>query len=104
VWTHLIDNALDAMYDHGILTIRCHSEAGMVLAEIGDTGVGIPQEIQDRIFDPFFTTKDVGAGRGLGLDRVYRILQKHRGDIRFTSLPGDTVFQVRLPVQNVSTF
>jgi signal transduction histidine kinase len=76
----------------------------MVLVEISDTGKGIPAEIADRIFDPFFTTKDVGAGRGLGLDLVFRIVQKHRGDIRFTSRPGDTSFQVRLPMQNIGAF
>jgi signal transduction histidine kinase len=76
----------------------------MVLVEISDTGKGIPPEITDRIFDPFFTTKDVGSGRGLGLDLVFRIVQKHRGDIRFTSRPGDTNFQVRLPMQNIGAF
>jgi signal transduction histidine kinase len=104
VWTHLIDNALDAMGDEGTLHIRTDCEPQMVLVEIGDTGKGIPPEIEDRIFDPFFTTKDVGAGRGLGLDLAFRIVQKHRGDIRFTSRPGDTNFQVRLPMQNIGAF
>jgi signal transduction histidine kinase len=104
VWTQLIDNALDAMNDEGTLKIRTDCEPRMVLVEIGDTGKGIPPEITDRIFDPFFTTKDVGSGRGLGLDLVFRIVQKHRGDIRFTSRPGDTNFQVRLPMQNIGAF
>jgi signal transduction histidine kinase len=104
VWTNLIDNALDSMKSPGILRVRTACEPGMVLVEIADTGSGIPQEIQERIFDPFFTTKDVGAGRGLGLDIVFRILQKHRGDIRFSSQPGDTVFQVRLPTHGVGAF
>lgn len=103
-WTHLIDNALDAMDGEGILRIRTDCEPRMVLVEISDTGKGIPQEIADRVFDPFFTTKDVGSGRGLGLDLVFRIVQKHRGDIRFTSRPGDTNFQVRLPMQNIGAF
>lgn len=104
VWTQLIDNALDAMDDSGTLKIRTDSEPRMILVEIGDTGKGIPPEIADRIFDPFFTTKDVGSGRGLGLDLVFRIVQKHRGDVRFTSRPGDTSFQVRLPMQNIGAF
>jgi signal transduction histidine kinase len=104
VWTHLIDNAIDAMGDHGTLRLRTDSEPRMVLVEIADTGKGIPPEITDRIFDPFFTTKDVGSGRGLGLDMVFRIVQKHRGDVRFTSRPGDTNFQVRLPMQNIGAF
>jgi signal transduction histidine kinase len=104
VWTSVIDNALDAMNGEGMLGIRTVCEPGMVLVEISDTGTGIPLEIRDRIFDPFFTTKDVGAGRGLGLDVAYRIVQKHRGDIRFTSRPGETVFQIRLPTHTVNAF
>jgi signal transduction histidine kinase len=104
VWTQLIDNALDAMDDEGTLKIRTDCEPQMILVEISDTGKGIPPEIADRIFDPFFTTKDVGSGRGLGLDLVFRIVQKHRGDVRFTSRPGDTSFQVRLPMQNIGAF
>jgi signal transduction histidine kinase len=104
VWTNLIDNSLDAMSLGGALGIRTEREPGMALVEIRDTGTGIPPEIRERIFDPFFTTKDVGAGRGLGLDLVYRIVQKHRGDVRFTSKPGDTIFQVRLPIQNIGAF
>lgn len=108
VWTHLIDNALDAMNGvpnpKGTLGVRTGCEAGMALVEIADTGPGIPPEIRERVFDPFFTTKDVGSGRGLGLDLVYRIVQKHSGDIRFTSKPGETVFQVRLPLQNIGAF
>jgi signal transduction histidine kinase len=104
VWTNLIDNALDSMDGSGTLRVKTACESGMVLVEIADTGRGIPREIQDRIFDPFFTTKDVGAGRGLGLDVVFRIVQKHRGDIRFTSQVGETVFQVRLPTHMVGAF
>jgi signal transduction histidine kinase len=104
VWTNLIDNALDSMEGSGTLRVKTACESGMVLVEIADTGRGIPREIQDRIFDPFFTTKDVGAGRGLGLDVVFRIVQKHRGDIRFMSQMGETVFQVRLPTHMVGAF
>jgi signal transduction histidine kinase len=97
VWTNLIDNAIDAMNGKGELKIRTAAELDRVLVEIGDNGPGIPPEIHDRIFDPFFTTKAVGEGTGLGLDTVWRIVQKHRGDIRVESRPGDTRFQVRLP-------
>ena len=56
--------------------------------------------MQRRIFEPFFTTKDVGHGTGLGLDISYRIVvRRHHGDIRVDSSPGDTRFQVRLPVK-----
>lgn len=104
VWTQLIDNAIDAMEGDGTLRLRTACEAGLALVEVIDSGKGIPDEIRDRIFDPFFTTKDVGAGRGLGLDIAFRIVQKHRGDIRFTSRPGETCFQVRLPLHAPGAF
>jgi signal transduction histidine kinase len=98
VWTNLIDNALDAMGANGELRIRTTTEAGGVLVEIGDNGPGIPQEIKPRIFDPFFTTKGVGEGTGLGLDTACRIVRNHHGSIHVDSKPGDTRFQVRLPL------
>ncbi len=102
VWTNLIGNAVDAMDGKGTLRIRTACEFDRVLVEIADDGPGIPQEIQGRIFDPFFTTKGVGEGSGLGLDIANRIVQKHRGEIRFESEPGNTRFRVRLPFANGS--
>lgn len=99
IWTNLIDNAIDAMNGHGELRIRTRLNLERVLVEIGDNGPGIPPEIQTRIFDPFFTTKGVGQGTGLGLDTACRIAHKHHGDIRVVSKPGDTRFQVDLPVK-----
>lgn len=98
VWTNLIDNAVDAMGDGGRLKIRTKLEPTDVLVEIRDNGAGIPVEVQTHIFEPFYTTKPVGEGTGLGLDAVSRIVRKHRGNIRFQSKPGDTCFQVRLPL------
>ncbi len=97
VWTNLIDNASDAMDGKGEIQIRTANEFDHALVEIRDNGPGIPEEIRGRIFEPFFTTKPVGKGTGLGLDTVYRTVQKHRGEIRVESRPGDTRFQVRLP-------
>jgi len=97
VWTNLIDNAIDAMEGHGELLVRTEAEFGRVLVEIRDNGSGIPPDILDRIFEPFFTTKQVGEGTGLGLDTVYRIVQKHHGQVGVESKPGRTSFQVRLP-------
>jgi signal transduction histidine kinase len=100
VWTNIIDNAVSAMNGTGTLTVRTARDNDQVLVEFGDTGPGIPDEIRDRIFEPFFTTKPVGEGTGLGLDISYRIVvNKHHGDLRVESVPGDTRFQVRLPVQ-----
>jgi signal transduction histidine kinase len=98
IWTNLIVNAIDAMNGQGTLWIRTSAKPDHILVEIGDDGPGIPPEIQGRIFEPFFTTKPQGEGTGLGLDTVYRIVQKHQGAIRFQSKPGDTCFQVRLPL------
>jgi len=99
VWTNLIDNAIDAMGGQGQLSIRTSREGAYVQVEIADTGPGIPSEIRSRIFEPFFTTKGVGEGSGLGLDIVYRIVVgRHHGDISVSSTPGDTRFQMRLPI------
>ncbi|HEX8197628.1 MAG TPA: ATP-binding protein [Pyrinomonadaceae bacterium] len=100
VWTNLIDNAVDAMPEGGRLKIRTKLEPDAVLIEIRDNGAGIPVEVQPHIFEPFYTTKGVGDGTGLGLDTVSRIVRKHRGNIRFETKPGDTCFQVRLPLES----
>jgi signal transduction histidine kinase len=102
VWTNLIANAIDAVADEdktGRIRLRTSQERDRLLVEIFDDGPGIPEEIQDRVFEPFFTTKDVGKGAGFGLDVSYRIVVgRHGGDIRIVSKPGDTRFQVRLPI------
>jgi signal transduction histidine kinase len=103
VWTNLIDNAIDATNRQGQIWIRTKREDRCLLIEIADNGVGIPPEIQPHIFEPFYTTKEVGSGRGLGLYLSYRIVVKvHRGDITISSQPGDTSFQVRLPIAPLS--
>ena len=101
VWTNLIDNAADAMKEKGKLLVRAVRENDYVLVEIADDGPGIPPEVQSRIFEPFYTTKGVGEGTGLGLDVVHRIVKKMRGLINVKSVPGDTRFQVRIPIQSV---
>jgi signal transduction histidine kinase len=100
VWTNIIDNAADAMKDSGKLTIHTARENDYVLVEIADNGTGIPPEALSRIFDPFFTTKGVGEGTGLGLDVVNRIIKNIGGQISVSSVPGDTRFQVRIPIQS----
>ena len=98
VWTNLIDNAIDAMGGKGELRVRTYRDNGCVVVEIGDNGPGISPEIRAHIFEPFFTTKGVGEGTGLGLDTVQRIVRKHKGNIQVNSKPGDTRFQVSLPL------
>jgi signal transduction histidine kinase len=102
VWTNIIDNAIDAMDGKGELRIRTFRDDGCAVVEIGDNGLGIPQDLQPRIFEPFFTTKGVGEGTGLGLDTVQRIVRKHQGSIQVTSKPGDTRFQVWLPLADAA--
>jgi signal transduction histidine kinase len=102
VWTNIIDNAIDAMNGQGELRIRAYREEPCVVVEIGDNGPGISPEVKAHIFEPFFTTKGVGEGTGLGLDTVQRIVKKHRGNIQVNSRPGDTRFQVYLPLSQAS--
>ncbi len=103
VWTNIIDNAIDAMQGKGELRVRTYREDTCVVVEIGDNGPGISPEVKPHIFEPFFTTKGVGEGTGLGLDTVQRIVKKHRGNIQVSSKPGDTRFQVWLPLAEGST-
>jgi signal transduction histidine kinase len=98
VWTNIIDNAIDAMKGKGQLRIRTYREDGSVVVEIGDNGPGIPSEVEAHIFEPFFTTKKVGEGTGLGLDTVQRIIRRHQGNVQVESKPGDTRFQIYLPL------
>ncbi|MET8080328.1 ATP-binding protein [Streptomyces sp. NPDC005303] len=102
VWTNLIDNAVSAINStggEGTLTVRTAVVHDRLLVEFRDTGPGVPAEIRGRIFDPFFTTKPVGEGTGLGLDISWRIVvNKHHGDLKVESVPGDTRFQVLLPL------
>ncbi|MFF4527340.1 ATP-binding protein [Streptomyces bluensis] len=102
VWTNLVDNAVGAINEvggAGRLTVRTALDRDLLLVEFRDTGPGIPPDIRGRIFDPFFTTKPVGQGTGLGLDISWRIVvNKHHGSLEVQSAPGDTRFQVRLPL------
>ncbi len=98
VWTNIIDNAIDALEDRGEIVIRTDCETDIILVEIADNGPGIPFDIQSHIFEPFFTTKEVGKGTGLGLDIANNIVVKHGGSIRVQSKPGNTCFQIRLPL------
>ena len=104
IWTNLLDNAIDAVGDHGHIQIKTWAEehpggSPDLCIAIEDDGPGIPLESQPHIFDPFYTTKPVGVGTGLGLGIVYRIVEQFGGTIRFTSGPGSTLFLVRLPAK-----
>jgi signal transduction histidine kinase len=98
IWSNLIDNALDAISDSGRVEVVAKRDHHGVAVSIVDNGSGIPQQIRDRIFDPFFTTKPVGAGTGLGLDIVRRLVRHNDGDVAVDSRPGRTEFRVVLPL------
>jgi signal transduction histidine kinase len=104
VWTNLIDNAVAAVHGQGdgtgTVTVRTARDGASALVEVVDTGPGVPPELKRRVFEPFFTTKGVGQGTGLGLDVSWRVVvNRHGGDLRVISEPGDTHFQVRLPLR-----
>lgn len=98
VWTNLLDNAIDAVDHNGSVNITAESRNSELIMHFRDDGKGIPEDIQNKIFDPFFTTKEVGKGSGLGLDVVHKIIDKHNGEIKVESKPGNTVFELRFPL------
>jgi len=96
LFLNLVLNAIDAMPDGGTVTLRTRVRGGEVIAEVIDSGTGIPEEIQDRLFDPFFTTRDVGEGTGLGLAVSDSIVAAHGGTIEVESKVGEgATFRVR---------
>jgi len=99
VFLNLFLNARDAMPSGGWLSVTTRVEAGRVIAEVADTGSGIPSEQIARIYDPFFTTKAIGRGTGLGLSITYGIVREHDGTILCDSAVGQgTRFTMELPL------
>jgi len=102
VWTNLITNAVQAMKGKGKLIVRTFQENEFACVEIEDNGPGIPLDIREKIWDPFFTTKDQGEGSGLGLGIVKGIIEKHKGKISVSSIPGRTIFKIQIPLKSSS--
>ena len=97
LFMNLILNAIQAMPDGGVLSIRT-SSLSLLCVEISDSGIGIPDDKIDRIFDPFFSTRDEGVGMGLAV--AYRIVKEHGGRIQVESKVGKgTTFKLWLPLQ-----
>jgi signal transduction histidine kinase len=110
IWTNLLDNAIDAVPQHGRIGVHTWAEKigtdendshTELCVSVSDNGGGIPLESQPQIFDPFYTTKPVGVGTGIGLGIVQRIVEQYGGTIRFASEPGHTEFVVRLPAEHL---
>ncbi len=100
VWMNLLANASQAAGPEGTVRIATRLETGKAAVYISDNGPGIKPEHMRRIFDPFFTTKPVGEGTGLGLSISYSIIERHGGEIRVKSRPGEgATFLVTLPLQ-----
>ena len=100
---NLIKNAIAAMVEDTasgrprVLTVASSTDGETVTVRIGDTGPGIPQEIQGKIFEPYFTTRDFGSG--LGLTLVYKIVKEHLGEIGLDSKPGSgSTFSISIPI------
>ena len=99
VFVNLLLNAVEAIQDNGVITIRSRLDPGQncVIVEITDTGSGIPSENMLKVFEPFFSTK--AKGTGLGLAVSYRIIRNHQGDIQVSSQPGQgTRFTIEIPL------
>lgn len=99
IFTNLILNARDAMFEGGKITLKTNVRDESVVIEVIDDGSGISPENLNKIFDPFFTTKGVGNGTGLGLAVSYGIVQEHSGTIEADSEIGSgTTFRLEFPV------
>ncbi len=99
VLINLVVNAIHAMPEGGILTIKAKQEPKAISMVVQDTGMGIEDHIKDKIFLPFFTTKDVDQGTGLGLSVVYGIIKEHGGTVTVDSQAGvGSTFEIKLPL------
>jgi signal transduction histidine kinase len=97
VWSNIIDNAIQAMDNHGHITIEAESQGPCVFIEISNTGSVITKEVRKRLFEPMFTTKPQGEGTGLGLSIVKQIIDEHHGTIWANSNHECTTFTIELP-------
>jgi signal transduction histidine kinase len=105
VFLNIFLNAIQAMPDGGVLSVKSYIDNSAIKIDICDTGEGISSENKEKIFDPFFTTKVVGEGTGLGLSVSYGIIKQHHGDILVESELGQgSKFSIILPVSKNEQF
>ena len=101
VLANIIKNGVEAIPGRGTITVTSRVDNGMIVIEIHDTGVGIPEEDINRLFEPFFTTKSNGSGLGLTLSS--QIIENHGGEIEIKEKkPSGTIFIIKLPVKTPS--
>ena len=99
LFLNLLDNAISAIRERGVIHIATSSRGGDLVVSIRDTGQGIPEGVREKIFDPFFTTKEIGLGTGLGLSISKEIVESHNGRMEIDSKPGKgTEFRIYLPL------
>lgn len=101
VVSSLVTNSLEALSTGDFPpVVKCELSVGDDGARIcvSDAGPGMAPEVQKRIFEPFFTTRQRGVGTGLGLSTALQIVEKHGGELRFETQPGQTKFFVTLPL------
>ena len=98
VWTNLLDNALAAVGQEGVVTVRTRGEPDAVVIDVENTGPTVPPEVLAKVFDAFYTTKPIGQGTGLGLATSLAVVaQRHKGRLTLTSADGVTRARVTLP-------
>ncbi|MEO1591706.1 MAG: ATP-binding protein [Cyanobacteria bacterium J06632_22] len=116
IWTNLLQNSIQALGGRGKITVTVQQQPAQtapqrsggfvtgdcIVVSIADNGPGIPKALQSRVFDPFFTTKPIGEGTGLGLNISRKIAEKHGGWITLSSEPGQTCFEIWLPMEELS--
>jgi signal transduction histidine kinase len=96
VFSNLLLNAMDAMPNGGVISVRTREQSDSIRAEIADSGTGLTPEECSRIFTPYYTSKQHGTGLGLAI--VQSVISDHRGSINVQSKPGrGTTFNVLLP-------
>ncbi len=99
---NIIKNAISAMPDGGMLTVRTQQRGDQAVLRISDNGIGMSDEVREKIFEPYFTTKDFGSGIGLTL--VYKVVKEHMGDISVLSKEGHgSTFTITLPIPQKDT-
>jgi len=108
---NIVRNAMQAVGEHGTVTIRTRAQSHVTLAgqmhrlvlsiEVEDDGPGIAEDLKENIFYPLVTGR--ASGTGLGLTIAQDLVSRHNGLIEVTSEPGCTVFRLRLPVMNNSS-